>query len=250
MTRDSKHSGDVLRKADYVLAIDASTEICSVAIHTPQGLHSRVSREARAHAQSLLPMIDDALAEANITLSRLDYCALVNGPGSFTGIRIAMSVIQGLAYGAKLPVVCASSLEVMAYDCTKRLKPTANSLIVTALDARMSEVYWAAFLVSENGELSEHASATVSSFDVLGDYLKRINERKSVIKAGAVFLSDYAASMPKLVVDADCEPNAEALIGALSQLQKPKLNVETIEPLYLRNEIAWKKRTRIRSESI
>jgi tRNA threonylcarbamoyladenosine biosynthesis protein TsaB len=135
-----------------VLAIDTSTEACSAALLWSDGeLRQRFIVTERGHADLILPMIDGLLVEAGCKLVDLDGLAFGRGPGGFTGLRIAAGVIQGLAYGAGLPVAPVSSLAAVAFlapSCPSCLScPSAPSSdgILVCNDARMNEVYWGCF---------------------------------------------------------------------------------------------------------
>ncbi len=125
-----------------ILALDAATEACSVALVAGETVHERFEIAPREHARLLLPMARELLAEAGLELNCLDAIAVGRGPGAFTGIRIAMSMAQGLALGASLPVAPVSTLAALAYR-NFRLYGSRKNLVVQ--DARMQEVYWAAF---------------------------------------------------------------------------------------------------------
>jgi tRNA threonylcarbamoyladenosine biosynthesis protein TsaB len=131
-----------------ILAFDASTEVCAVALGDAAGWLERREHAGQRHSELLLPMIRALLAEAGLALADLDGIAFGAGPGSFTGLRIACGVAQGLALGAQLPVVGVATLEAMAE--TARAKH-AWTRVVAALDARMREVYLAAY--AREGEL-------------------------------------------------------------------------------------------------
>jgi tRNA threonylcarbamoyladenosine biosynthesis protein TsaB len=124
-----------------VLALDTSTEACSVALLTDLGACGRYEEVGRAHAERILGMVDAVLSEADVRLSALDGIAASIGPGSFTGVRISVAVAQGLAFGAGLPVVPVTTLEALA------LKAIGNGAqhTLACLDARMGEVYWGCF---------------------------------------------------------------------------------------------------------
>ena len=125
-----------------ILAIETATDACSCALEHAGTVVARHAVEPRRHTELLLPMIDAVLAEAGISLGALDAIAFGRGPGSFTGLRIACSVAQGLGFGADRPLVAVSTLQVVAAGM-RRSRGTPRVLV--ALDARMGEVYWGGF---------------------------------------------------------------------------------------------------------
>ncbi len=125
-----------------ILAIEAATTDCSVALLHRGELLERSHNVPREHARYLLPYIDELLAEAGCVLADLDALAVGRGPGSFTGVRAAIATVQGLAFGSGLPVVMASTLAVLAATA-QRIHGCARNLVL--LDARMDEIYCAAY---------------------------------------------------------------------------------------------------------
>lgn len=131
-----------------LLAIDTATEACSAALYDDGAVVERYQLAPREHAVLILPMVDALLAEAGLALSGLDALAFGRGPGSFTGVRIAAAVIQGLAYGADLPVVPVSSLAALAAGTARERQ---ESRVLAAFDARIGEVYWGAYQADAQG---------------------------------------------------------------------------------------------------
>jgi tRNA threonylcarbamoyladenosine biosynthesis protein TsaB len=130
-----------------ILALDTATENCSAALWVDGSLMQREVEVPRGHADLILTMIDELLAEAATTLAALDAIAFGRGPGSFTGVRLAASVTQGLAFGADLPVVPISDLRAVAQrglNCLPEENAAVRHMLVCN-DARMHEVYWACF---------------------------------------------------------------------------------------------------------
>ncbi len=125
-----------------LLAIDSATEACSAALLHEGGLIERYELIGRGHAERLLPMVDELLAEAGIGLAALDAIAFGRGPGGFTGLRIAAGITQGLAAGARLPVLPVSDLAAVAAAGARQ---SGASRVLVCMDARMGQVYWAAF---------------------------------------------------------------------------------------------------------
>lgn len=131
-----------------ILAIDTATEHCSVAVTIDSAQWSRNVATARSHADLILPMIDEVLADSGVSLAQIDGLAFGRGPGSFTGVRIGVSVIQGLSLAGKLQVVGVSNLAAVAQRAADARQLAANSTILVCMDARMREVYWARYRVT------------------------------------------------------------------------------------------------------
>lgn len=125
-----------------LLAIDTSTEACSVALLVDDSLQERYEVAPRAHARLILAMLEALLSEADLRPQQLDAIAFGRGPGAFTGVRIATGVVQGIAFGADLPVVPVSSLAALAQDA---MDGEGEEQVLAAIDARMGEVYWGAY---------------------------------------------------------------------------------------------------------
>ncbi|MGB0865247.1 MAG: tRNA (adenosine(37)-N6)-threonylcarbamoyltransferase complex dimerization subunit type 1 TsaB [Granulosicoccaceae bacterium] len=124
------------------LALDTSTECCSVALLHQGEVSSHRFLNTREHAKLLLPMVQELLSAADASMASLDGVAFACGPGSFTGLRIAASAAQGLAYAQNLPLVAVSSLAAVAQGAKREL---GIKQAAVAMDARMGQVYWACF---------------------------------------------------------------------------------------------------------
>lgn len=129
-----------------ILAIETATEACSAALYQDGDVLEQFQLAPRQHAQLILPMIGALLAEAQFTLTGLDALAFGRGPGSFTGLRIGAGVIQGLAFGADLPVAPVSTLAALAFEVFEQ---SQADYALAALDARMDEVYWGVYQRAE-----------------------------------------------------------------------------------------------------
>jgi tRNA threonylcarbamoyladenosine biosynthesis protein TsaB len=147
-----------------ILALDTATENCSAALWIDGSLLQREVEVPRGHADLILTMIDELLRESATVLAGLDAVAFGRGPGSFTGVRLAASVTQGLAFGADLPVVAISDLRAVAQRALNCM-PDSNAAMRHTLvcnDARMHEVYWGCFERSIDGLMTPLGNEHVS----------------------------------------------------------------------------------------
>jgi len=136
-----------------ILGFDTSSEACTAALRVGEVVIERFDRGGR-HAERLLGMVDELLDEAGFPLTQVDAIAFGRGPGSFTGLRIAAGVAQGLAFGAGLPVVPVSSLAALAQGVD-----APN--VAAGFDARMNQVYWGAFRRGASGLVEAVGEETV-----------------------------------------------------------------------------------------
>jgi tRNA threonylcarbamoyladenosine biosynthesis protein TsaB len=138
-----------------ILALDTATENCSAALLIDGHTHHREVEAERGHAELILTMIDELLQESGTKLKDLTAIAFGRGPGSFTGVRLAASVTQGLAFGAGVPVVPVSDLRAVA-------QRVASQHVLVCNDARMQEVYWGCFERMPDGLMSPITEERVS----------------------------------------------------------------------------------------
>ncbi len=210
-------------------------------------LFQQRSLEAKSHAQNLLPMVSECLDAAGVNLSDLDAIAVTLGPGSFTGVRIGLSVAQGLAFGTGLPLIGKNSLEVMAAPA---LQKDANATVIACLDARMGEVYWAAYDMA-GGVMRERATPAVCSPEDFNAAVAGLSGALHGVGHG--FVIESVSHDGFSVCEPGALPHARDILRLLSNDEvlaaKSGARDYAIEPLYLRNEVAWEKRTRIRQQA-
>lgn len=131
-----------------LLAFDTSAHICSVALSYEGRITSLHEILERQQANRILPMIDQLLTESGVTLTQLNAIAFSFGPGSFTGIRLAASIAQGLAFASKLPVIPISSCQILAQTACGELNATH---VLVALNAHHGEIYWGVYQLDSQG---------------------------------------------------------------------------------------------------
>lgn len=226
-----------------LLALDTATEALSVALLHDGEVHGRFEVIGRGHAERVLPMIDELLAAAGWHLAMLDAIAFGRGPGAFTGVRIAVSVAQGLAFGADLPVVPVSDLA--ALGCLALTQASADGraalTALACLDARMGEVYAALVRGRADGGVElvteQLARPERVAFEALSD-------REALVGAGhglsaypqieAAGGARWCASYPALL------PRAHEIVqlAALEVAAGRVVAAELAQPVYLRDEVA------------
>ena len=214
-----------------ILAIETSSERASIALSYRGQVIAREASGVQTHSQSVLPLAQQLLAEAGISLAQCEAIAFGAGPGSFTGVRTACGVAQGLAFGADLPVVPVVTLQAMAQAC--RNTCGTNDVLVL-LDARMDEVYWAQYRYLDGWQvIIEPALSAPGDVASLG----------TVIACGNG-LTAYASAFEALpVAQGACNgimPHA-VQIAQLAQTELiagRMLNARDAQPIYLRNKVA------------
>lgn len=214
-----------------VLAIETSSELASVALLHKGELITHEASGVNTHSQTILPMVQVSLAQAGISLAQCDAVAFGAGPGSFTGVRTACGVAQGLAFGLDLPVVPIVTLQAMALACREACG--ADEILVV-LDARMDEVYWAQYRFQDGWQT------------VIAPVLSTPSEVAAVGRATAcgngltAHASAFAASPFAGMAQADVMPHA----GQVAQLAQIELAAgraiaaRDAQPIYLRNKVA------------
>jgi len=225
-----------------LLALDTSSEGCSAALFVDGEVIEKFEVAPRGHTRLLMPMIRELLAEQDLNPENLDALAFACGPGSFTGVRIATGVVQGLAWGLDLPVVSVSSLETVALGAIEALQVSEGDGVAVAFDARMSELYWGCF--RNRSGLPE----------LLGE--ERVCPPSRVILepgianwAGAGQGWAFRDGMPDAVsgrinsVDDALIPRASwvARLAAVKFSQGRAVSAAQAQPVYIRDEVTWKK---------
>lgn len=227
-----------------ILALDTATEACSVALMVGDKLYSRSEVAPRDHTKKILPMVDEVLKEAGITLQELDALAFGRGPGSFTGVRIGIGIAQGLAFGADVPMIGISTLAAMAQAAYREQGATH---VACAIDARMSEVYWGRFVRQADGSWSELDAECVIAPSRLLDHLAGQAEDKdcwTMTGTGWQAYAEILATLPLRTAQSEVlYPQAQDMVVLAQQAWKKGLYVpvEQATPCYLRDTVAWKK---------
>ena len=218
-----------------LLAIDTSSDACSVALQVGENISEKHVVEPRAHTRILVPMIDELLRDAGIDLAELDALVLGNGPGSFIGMRIGASVAQGICYGAGLKIIPVSSLAAIAAEA---IEAHGADQVLVAQDARMHEVYLGRYQSDADGlplASGDEEIRGIGIFDDLGD---------SYVAAGGAWqkfpeLLDVNRAWISRFVDVEV-PRARHLLrsGASSLENGGSIAPDALQPSYIRVKVA------------
>jgi tRNA threonylcarbamoyladenosine biosynthesis protein TsaB len=219
-----------------LLALETSTDACSAALWLDGELRERFMLTPRGHADHILAMIESLLAEAGLQLRDMDALAFGRGPGAFTGVRIATGVVQGLAFGAGLPVVPVSSLAALA-------QPAPADRVLAAIDARMEEVYWGVYQRDAGGIVRLIGEERVCPHQQVP-----VPEGTGWMGIGSGwdrYSTVLLARLGQAVAGwkPDCYPHAAdvAVLGADGYRQGLAVAPELALPVYLRDEVVRKR---------
>jgi tRNA threonylcarbamoyladenosine biosynthesis protein TsaB len=221
-----------------ILAIDTATASCSAALLLGERLLEREQLRERGHAEAILPMVDELLTEAGVALAALTAIAFGRGPGAFTGVRLAASVTQGLAFGAGVPVVPVSDLQAIAQRALDAQRVVERVLV--CMDARMREVYWGCFERTPDG-LARAADAEHLSPPAAVRLPPLWGERRPLVGAGPGFAA-YPELRSGLALDGvsgDILPRAAEIVRlAVPEVAAGRfLQAEQALPVYLRDDV-------------
>ena len=225
-----------------LLAVETSTEACSVALTINGAVEERFEIAPREHTKLILPMIDSLLADAELKPQQLDALAFSRGPGSFTGVRISTGVIQGIALGADLPVVPVSTLAAIAHHYLKNNKVNCA---FTAMDARMGEIFWGVYQKNAEGfaELLGEEAVTLAE-NIIFPQQKGVG----IGSGWGEYPEPLSTCLGDLLqgIEIDHLPRASAIVdlGVMGFKKNQAVAVEKAMPVYLRDKVAKKESER------
>ena len=227
-----------------ILAVDTSTEACSVALQIGDKTIAKFADEPRSHSRLLMPMVQQVLAEAEIKVNQLDAIGVSIGPGSFTGLRIGFAAVQGMAYGADIPVAPVSTLELMIATYGRQENPRSGE-IIALLDARMSEFNLGRYQLDDNKQIVALEADQLMTAEQVIELLKANNPKAIIGDGGNLFelVPQFAERFTQIY------PNAVDILPIAQQQLSDGLavNIETVDLVYLRGTEAWQKRKRLRT---
>lgn len=226
-----------------VLGIDTSGTSCSVALVYGSLLYQRRAAVGNAHSQHVLAMVSEVLVEASLSLGQCDAIAYAAGPGSFTGLRVACAVAQGLAFGAGLPVVAVGTLEAIAHSIAHAVLAPMNQRsirVLVAMDARMGEVYWSVMEWTPN-RLRAVAPPALAPAATLRHRIAERTLAPIALGCGNAW-AIHGDAMNGLVERVVARDTADAVdvaqLGRIAYEEGRTVAPEDAAPLYVRDEVA------------
>lgn len=228
-----------------ILGIETATVAAGCAIGAHEGVLSLVqTARGRRHAENLAPSIEFACRSAQVELSEIGAVAVDVGPGLFTGLRVGMATAKAIAYALSVPMLGVSSLDLLAFPV--RFSPR---LIVTVIDARRGELYYA-FYRHVPGGVQRIGDYLLGTPEDLESEVLALNEEVLMVGDGALRYVEHFESIPKVELGDQglCHPSAAALVQlAHAQALREEFDrPDAIEPIYLRRpdaEINWSTRS-------
>ena len=222
-----------------ILALETSAKSVSCAV-TEDGsvLASAYQCTGLTHSRTLMPMVEDLLKNAELTLGDIDRIAIAAGPGSFTGLRIGIAAVKGLAWAADKPCCAVSTLEAMAQNVRHM-----DGLIIGAMDARRNQIYNALF-EAKGGSLTRLCADRAIGLDELCEQLKGDSRRKIVLGDGGKLCFDYLTSHGVDCTLAGAQLLYQNAVGvAFAAEQYEAVSAQELSPVYLRPAQAERLRT-------
>ena len=220
----------------YILSIETSTDVCSVSLsENGKVIFAHVGEEPNMHASNLTVFIKDLLTRAKIGFNELSAIAVSKGPGSYTGLRIGVSVAKGLCYALDIPLIGNNTLEALMYGYRSNFeKSTEPSLLLPMIDARRKEVYTAVY--DENGGILRPTEALIVDENSFDNYIAQGYTLK-LFGSGADKFDDMFSGNSKVSII----PNFEALAEFQNEISFARFemkdfeDVAYFEPFYLKD---------------
>lgn len=228
----------VMQSGPKLLALDTSTEACSAALQLGSEILTLDEVCPQQHSKRILPMVQQLLSNAGVSLAQLDGIVFGRGPGSFTGVRIGVGVTQGLAFGADIPVYGVSTLAAMA-QAARRLYNAEQ--VVAAIDARMAEVYIGSFRAEQALMQAISDEIAVKPAELKGFAL---SGKVYAVGTGWQTYQQQLLELQQADILADIlYPSAQDMLAlAIPALAANAfVGAEQAEPVYVRDEVTWQK---------
>jgi len=224
-----------------ILAVETATDACSVAVSVGGQIRERHTIAPRQHSKLLFTFLEELLPGGNLRDQGIEVIAYGSGPGSFTGLRIAASAVQGLAYSCGLPAIAVSTLAVMAQSALRQGEVGAQDIVLPVLDARINEVYSAVYAFEENLAVLREGPWACAPSDLSPEEPGPLR----AVGSGCSFLNQFPPALRTRIHSniSHLLPHARDIVPlalakyARGEVQSPP----QVQPVYVRDEISWKK---------
>ena len=213
-----------------ILAIDTCTEVASITLYSSDVKTSRKVSDVAKSSGHILKLCDEVFSEADTKLSEVDFIAYTKGPGSFTGVRMCIGVVQGLSLACNIPTLGFSTLELLSFRASKKFK---TQKVATAIDARMGEVYWAVYV---GGIVKSERICKPEKVDKLSAEFVGVGSGWKIYKDSLIKASEIKCVEPEFYPDSSDLVDLSILSIDLGK----KVTHELPQPTYLRNNVAQK----------
>ena len=224
-----------------ILAIETATDACSVALWVDGEYQERHEVAPRKHSQRLFLMLQELLGSGDLRAHGISAIAYGCGPGSFTGLRIAASAVQGLAYANKLPAISVSSLACQAQTALRLGEVEAGATVLSLLDARINEVYGALYSFQQGLAVLQEGPWACAPAELAPEYTGALYG----VGSGCSFLEEFPTGVREQLTGCSGSllPAARDLVPlALDALESGQIHsAHEVQPVYVRDEISWKK---------
>lgn len=224
-----------------ILALETATDACSVAVYRDGRIDERHVLAPRLHSQLVFTMLAELLPAGGLAAQGIDVVAYGSGPGSFTGLRIAASTAQGLAYSSGLPAIPVSTLAVMAQGALRQGAVSNGDDVLCTLDARINEIYAAVFAYEDGLAVVREGPWACPPADLLPAGTRPL----CAVGNGCAFLEQFPGALRariQTVLPAILPAARDIIPLALASWSRGETqSARSIQPVYVRDEISWKK---------
>lgn len=225
-----------MKDAPVVLALETSTELCSAALAVDGRIETRAATAPREHTRHILVQVDELLGEAGVTAGSLAAVAFGRGPGTFTGVRVATALAQGLAVARDLPLLPVSSLAALAW---KAWSERQASPVLAVMDARLEQVYWGMFEVDADGVSALHPESLSTPAELCAQLPSLPAGWQGAGSGWTLPAMQSTAGQGAAAPESGLRPDAGAVLElALQDLQAGRVaDFEQAQPTYLRHPV-------------
>lgn len=217
------------------LGIETATTVCGVALHRDRMTPIvRLLDIPNVHSEQLVPLIDDVMQQSGLGINQLDAIAVSIGPGSFTGLRIGLSVAKGLSFASDIPLIPVPTLQALAFNLVGPGSNFSGREILSLLDAHREEAYWAIYRTTADREVEECKHAIIASYGEIAEWIQN-HPNISIVGDAQKLMSTMEGPRHRWLRDfSRCNPVSVVTIGVQRYRAGERADRSSLEPYYLR----------------